>query len=204
MARSVTRKSRTTRGRSAKARAELAVSRPELLVDGSDRLFNAMITDLFSLRSILNTMREKRAEAAGLGGIEYGALLTLARLPRGEIGVQELADRLRLSGAFTTSTVNVLVDKGLVGKAPHPGDKRRVLLSVTDRGAALLTRFGPMRRQVNDVAFEPLTATQFHQFADLIDRLKASTERALALQDYLLKAEDGRGGRPGGDRRRTA
>ena len=57
MARSVTRKSRTTRGRSAKARAELAVSRPELLVDGSDRLFNAMITDLFSLRSILNTMR---------------------------------------------------------------------------------------------------------------------------------------------------
>jgi DNA-binding MarR family transcriptional regulator len=192
----VTRRAKKTRGSSIKAKAVLAVSRPALLVDGSDRLFNEMITDLFSLRSMLNTMRERRAEMAGLGGIEYGALLTLSRLPRGEIGVQELADRLRLSGAFTTSTVNVLVDKGLVGKAPHPGDKRRVLLSVTERGAALLARFAPMRRQVNDVAFEPLTAAQFHQFCDLIGRLTGSTERALALQDYLLKAEDGRSGRP--------
>jgi DNA-binding MarR family transcriptional regulator len=195
----VTRKSKAARGSSAKAKAELAVSRPELLVDGSDRPFNAMITDLFSLRSTLHAMRDKRAEVAGLGGIEYGALLTLSRLPRGEIGVQELADRLRLSGAFTTSTVNVLVDKGLVGKAPHPRDRRRVLLSVTERGAALLARFAPMRRQVNDVAFGPLTATQFQQFCDIVGRLKTSTERALALQDYLLKT-----GNPAGrdDRRR--
>jgi DNA-binding MarR family transcriptional regulator len=193
VARSVTRKSKTTRGNSLKGSAKgkaLAVSRPELLVDGSDRLFNKMINDLFSLRSMLNVMRDKRAEAVGLGGIEYGALLALARLPKGEIGVQELADRLRLSGAFTTSTVNVLVEKGLVGKAPHPSDKRRVLLSVTERGVALLGRFAPMRQQVNDVAFEALTAPQFHQFCDMINRLTQSTERALALQEYLLKGDD--------------
>ncbi len=194
------RKSRVKRGVSAKARTAFAVSRPELLVNGSDSLFNTMINDLFALRSLLNAMRERRAEAAGLGGIEYGALLTLARLAKGEIGVQELADRLRLSGAFTTSTVNALVEKGLVGKSPHPNDKRRVLLSVTERGSALLARFAPLRRQVNDVAFEPLTASQFHQFCDLIGRLAVSTERALALQEYLLKAQEGHSVRSEGRR----
>jgi DNA-binding MarR family transcriptional regulator len=197
------RKTTPSRGSSAKGRAQLAVSRPELLVDGSDGRFNRMMGELLTLRSLLNAMREKRAEAAGLGGIEYGALLTLSRLPGGEVGVQELADRLRLSGAFTTSTVNALVDKGLVAKASHPTDKRRVRLAVTARGGELLARFAPMRRQVNDVAFEPLTATQFHQFCEILSRLTESTERAMALQDYLLKAGGGLGRRREAGRRRA-
>ncbi len=182
----------------------MAVSRPELLADGSDGQFNRMVLGLFTLRSMLHAMREKLAEAVGLGGIEYIALMTLSRHSDGEIGVQELADRLRLSGAFTTSTVNVLVDKGLVAKTAHPTDKRRVRLAVTARGEELLGRFAPMQRQVNDVAFEPLTSTQFQQFCDTIGRLTQSAERATALQEYLLKAEGRPDRRSEGGRRRAA
>lgn len=202
MARSTVRKAPSAGG--ARNRATAAVSRPELLVDGSDQQFNRMVLGLFTLRAMLHSMREKLAEAVGLGGIEYIALVTLARLSDGDIGVQELADRLRLSGAFTTSTINVLVSKGLVAKTGHPTDKRRVRLTVTTRGEDLLDRFAPMQQQVNDVAFEPLTATQFHQLRDIIAKLSQSTERAMALQEYLLKAERGPARRSEGGRRRAA
>ena len=173
------------------------VSRPELLINNSDREFSRLVLGLFTLRNMLFHMGEKHGGSIGLGVIEYIALMILVRVSSvQDVGVQELANLLRLSGAFMTSTVNGLVEKGLVTKSPHPVDGRRICLRATARGADVMAGLGPMQRQVNDVAFGSLSAVEFRQLCDLVQRLIKSAEQATALQEYLLKSRDKYPARP--------
>lgn len=173
-----------------------AVGRAELLVNGSDREFNRLLHGLSGLHRQLSEIGDKSGASIGLGALEHVVLALLARVvPATDIGVQELADMLRLSGAFMTSTVNGLVEKGVVSKSPHPVDGRRICLRVTHRGLELLEHLAPLQRQVNDLAFGSLSAAEFRQLCDLVDRLLGSTEQAGALQDFLLKSSFRKPGR---------
>jgi DNA-binding MarR family transcriptional regulator len=106
----------------------------------------------------------------------------------GNVSVKDVADHLHLSGAFTTVITNKLLQKGLIEKAGHPVDKRRLCLSVTARGREMLERLAPIQRQVNDVQFGCLTAKEFVSLVDMIERLVASSEQAMALQRYLSES----------------
>jgi DNA-binding MarR family transcriptional regulator len=166
------------------------VSRPELLVNNSDREFSRLVLGLFTLRNTLFQIGEKNGASIGLTVIEHISLMVLTRVSSvQDIGVQELANLLRLSGAFMTSTVNGLVEKGLVTKSPHPVDGRRICLRSTERALTLLGELGPVQRQVNDAAFGSLSAAEFRQLCDLVQRLNGSVEQAKSLQDYLLKSQ---------------
>ncbi len=54
--------------------------------------------------------------------------------------IGRVADRVHLSGATVTSIVDRLEEHGLVSRARSTGDKRRVLISLTAEGRALLAR----------------------------------------------------------------
>lgn len=167
------------------------VSRPELLVNNSDREFSRFVLGLFTLRNVLFQIGEKNGASIGLTAIEHISLMILTRVSSvQDLGVQELANTLRLSGAFMTSTVNGLVEKGLVTKSPHPVDGRRICLRSTEKALKLLGQLGPVQRQVNDVAFGSLSAAEFRQLCDLVQRLIGSAEQAKSLQDYLLKSRE--------------
>jgi DNA-binding MarR family transcriptional regulator len=103
----------------------------------------------------------------------------------GDVSVKDVADHLHLSGAFTTVITNKLLSKGLIEKAGHPVDKRRLCLTVTARGRDMLDRLAPVQRKVNDVQFGCLTAKEFALLADMVERLVKSSEQAMALQRYL-------------------
>lgn len=176
--------------------APAVVGRAELLVNGSDRAFNLLLHNLSALRARLGELGDKNGASVGLGPLEHVVLNLLARtVPATDVGVQELAHMLRLSGAFMTSTVNGLVDKGAVSKSPHPVDGRRICLRVTPRGLDLLAGLAPLQRQLNDLAFGGLSASEFRQLCDLVARLLDSVEQAGALQDFLLRSPFRRQGR---------
>jgi DNA-binding MarR family transcriptional regulator len=60
---------------------------------------------------------------------------------RGEpISPGELAQRLDLSPPAVTALVDRLVEADLVARAPHPTDRRRVQISLTERARALGAR----------------------------------------------------------------
>jgi DNA-binding MarR family transcriptional regulator len=50
----------------------------------------------------------------------------------------EIGERLVVKGATVTGIVDTLLRRGWVERAPHPNDRRRVLVSITDAGRALL------------------------------------------------------------------
>ena len=174
-------------GRLAKPRFPLTVSRPELLADGSDRDFRHLVHGLFGFLARHERIRAGHGRAIGLGGIEYTTLISIAHLSaEGDVSVKRVAAHLHVSGAFITSTVQRLVQRGIVHKQIDREDRRRVTLSVSREGHALLEGLAAMQREVNDVEFGSLSRDEFRVLIGLVDRLIESGERAVALQDYLL------------------
>ena len=164
----------------------LTTSRKALLVDGSDHAFRQLVHTLLAFLARHETVREGHAAAIGLAGIEYTVLISVKYLAAEDhVSVRELAAHLHLSGAFITTVSNKLQQMGLLDKLVDPADRRRLRLTVTQAGDALLASLNPTQRQVNDVQFDCLSADEFHQLLGSVERLVESSERAIALQRYL-------------------
>jgi DNA-binding MarR family transcriptional regulator len=177
----------TARQAGRELRSPLTISRPELLVGGSDREFRRLVHSLFGFLARHERIRSGHAKVVGLAGIEYTALISIAHLAtEGCVSIKRLADHLHLSGAFITSTVGRLVRLGLVHKRTDPRDRRRVALTVSAKGHALLEKLAPTQRRVNDVEFGCLDRGEFQLLIDIVDRLIERGDRAVALQVYLL------------------
>src|SRR5439155_13862841 len=100
------------------------------------------------------------------------------------------ADHLHLSGAFITSVVGRLLNLGLIHKRADASDRRRVNLTVSAKGHAALAQLAPVQRQVNDIEFDGINREEFRFLLDIVDRMIASGDRAVALQNYLLSSLD--------------
>jgi DNA-binding MarR family transcriptional regulator len=165
----------------------LTISRPELLSGGQDRQVRHLVHGLFGFAAHHERIRSGHARLIGLAGIEYTVLIAIAHLSRdGDVNVKAVADHLYLSGAFITAVAGRLLRRGLIHKAADAGDRRRVTLTVSDKGRAALERLAPIQRRVNDVEFGCLSPQEFELLTGIVDRLIESGARAVALQNYLL------------------
>ncbi len=192
-----TRKTSTARTRAAasasepaprrrKQRAPLTISRPELLIDGSDAHYRQLVHNLFAFAARHEAVRAGHGARIGLTGIEYTFLVSIGHLEdEDDVSVKQLADHLHLSGPFATTMVGKLIQRGLVAKEVDANDRRRVSLKVTQVGHDLLASLAPVQRQVNDVQFACLTRAEFETLLALLEKLIRSADEALALQGYL-------------------
>ena len=179
----------TSGNRQAARRPSLTVSRPELLIDGSDRRFRHLVHDLFSFLACHEEIRSGHAKSIGLAGIEYTVLISIAHLAQdGDVGVIDVAQHLHVSGAFVTTVCQRLQTLGLIDKAVDPKDRRRVSLSVSAEGRERLAALAPIQRQVNDAEFASLTREDFLALSRIVEQLIECGERAVALQRYLHTA----------------
>lgn len=92
--------------------------------------------------AIVRTARRLRQEAAGTGGeLTPTAVAALATVERhGPLTPSELAEIERIKRPTATRTLRVLVEAGLVDRAPDPADGRSALLSVNASGRERLRR----------------------------------------------------------------
>jgi DNA-binding MarR family transcriptional regulator len=177
---------RRPRERSAKT-PPLTISRPEMLVDGSDREFRRLVHGLFGFFARHEAVRSGHAARIGLVGIEYTVLISIRHLSaeEGDVNVSRLANHLHLSAAFVTKVTNKLLKSGLIHKTVDPADRRRVKLEVSSKGDDLLAELAPAQRQVNDVQFGCLSANDFRQLLKMTERLIESGDQAIRLQNYM-------------------
>lgn len=146
----------TSKRRSARADrpADLTVSLPQFLADGSDLKFRELVADLFAAVAGMLALRRALAASVGLSAAEYATLLAAWHLQKkGPVGINTLARQLHIAAANVTSEVGKLVTKGLLDKRPHPRDTRAVLVEVTPRGGAVLSDLTPLLRRINDRLF---------------------------------------------------
>src|ERR1700733_4252436 len=180
---------RTARPSSGQTRkkAPLTISRPEMLVSGSARLFPRLVHTLFGSPARHEAIRSGHGARIGLAGIEYTTLISIRHLDaeEGDVNVNRVAEHLHLSGPFVTNITNKLLKRGLIHKSIDPADRRRVKLQVSEKGDALLAELAPVQRQVNDAEFGCLSQAEFLQLLGLVERLIVSSEDAVRLQAYL-------------------
>ena len=166
--------------------ALLTASKPELLDKDGDRMFRGLLYDYFAFSRGLDAARAKFARYADLSQTQYLILIAVVHSSQDEpMGINQIADRLYLSGAFITNEVNRLVSDGLMEKSAHPIDGRRVQLTVTERGLALLMRLATFQRPVNDALFDVLTRDEFKMLSQLLGRLAANGDRAVKLAEHI-------------------
>lgn len=171
--------------------APLTVSRPELLVDGSDDEFRKLVHGLFALAARHEAVRNGHADYIGLPGIQYTILIAIGHLEaNGPVTVKMIADHLHVSGSFITLETGKLVRDGLITKTRRADDRRHVSLVLTDQGRQLLDRLAPRQRRVNDVQFDGLTRKEFDTLLNLVERLIESSDQARSLQKYLAETEE--------------
>jgi DNA-binding MarR family transcriptional regulator len=161
------------------------VSRPALLVKGSDAEFRRLIHDLIAYGHRLDACRDAFAAIAGISGVQYEIVMLVSRADGLSIG--EVAARLHRSGAFITIEANKLVAEGVLEKASDPADGRKVLLRLTEKGFGLLERMAPYQRRINDLLFERLDGRRFRETRKLAEDLLASGDRAVAMLEFLLR-----------------
>jgi DNA-binding MarR family transcriptional regulator len=166
----------------------LTVSRPDLLVNGSDQDFRAVVHGLLAFAARLEGVRSGFAGILGLTGIQYTILISVSHLERvSEVSVSMIADHLHVSGAFVTIECGKLLKQGLLAKRTDPKDRRRVCLSVTRKGAELLQKLAPAQVQVNDVLFSFLDADRFRQFCEMVKPMTECGDEAVALLKFLSR-----------------
>lgn len=104
-----------------------------------------LLADLrHSLRRFL-AFSEDAAQSVGLTPAQHQALLAIKGFP-GTISVGELAARLIVRHHSAVGLVDRLIEQGHVRRAGDTTDRRRVNLSLTPRGEALLARLSAAHR----------------------------------------------------------
>jgi DNA-binding MarR family transcriptional regulator len=169
------------RGRtSIRAGAFLTATRPALLERGSDKRFRALVYDLLTIASRMDTVREHIARRMMLTGPQYSLLMSIAQQhAKGGVGVGALARLLHVSSAFVATETGRLAQAGLVEKRPNPEDGRGVILNVTRAGMAALEDNAAEICAINDAFFGELDRASFEAVSAAVAAIVAGSRKAM-------------------------
>jgi len=138
------------------------VTNGALMERGSDRRFRALVNDLFTIASRMETVRAHLGARVGITGPQYSVLIAVAHL-QGEQGVSvsAVAQAMHVSSAFIASETGKMARLGLLLKQSNPHDRRGVLLSLAPAGRLKIDRVSPEIRAINDLFFGVLDVPSF-------------------------------------------
>jgi DNA-binding MarR family transcriptional regulator len=158
----------------------LSVTRPEILVDGSDREFRRLIHRMLIGSVRLDAVREHIAGRIGVSGTQYTMLMSVLHL-QGTAGISigGLADYLEVSGPHVTAIVGKLVTRGFVRKAVNPKDRRGVLVRLTPMGRKRLLQAFDFIASVNDRLFEGVGREEYRTVGGFHAKFVRNTQATL-------------------------
>jgi DNA-binding MarR family transcriptional regulator len=84
-----------------------------------------------------------------------------------------IAERLLVTTASVTSLLDTLERRNLVERQADPGDRRRLLVALTDEGRALVDRFLPEVVALQTAAMAHLSEPQRRQLLQLLTKVRA-------------------------------
>lgn len=102
----------------------------------------------------------------GLTVPQVKALWFLAHHAPSTVG--ELANGLGIAMATASEAVDRLVERSLIERRAHPADRRRVMLTLTDQGRAMMDDLLAVRRRQMRAAFERLPAADRAGFVNAL------------------------------------
>ena len=117
--------------------------------------------------ALLREFDRRRREVADLSASGFQALAILDGAGEPLPG-HVVAERLLVSSASMTSLFDTLERRGLIARDPHPVDRRKVLIRLTDEGRATVDQMLPIVHAASTEAFADLSAGDREQLIDLL------------------------------------
>jgi DNA-binding MarR family transcriptional regulator len=172
----------------------LSVTRPEILIDGSDGEFRRLIHRMLIGQARLAAVRECIAGRIGVSGTQYTMLMSVLHL-QGTTGVSitALAGYLEVTGPHVTGIIGTLVAGGFVRKAVNPKDRRGVLVKLTPAGRKKLLQAFAFISAVNDRLFEGVGREEYRAVASFNAKFIRNTKATL---DWIGRQPGGAGRSP--------
>lgn len=96
----------------------------------------------------------------------------LRHIRGGQCTVSDLAEAKNISRPATSQAVDMLVNKGLIVRAPDARDRRQIQLSLTDSGDALLDAIFEDTRQWMMQTLSPLSDEELQDLGQAMESLK--------------------------------
>src|SRR5262249_28980661 len=175
-----------------------SVSAPSLLQGGSDRIFQKLIFNLFTISARIEQVRVHYAFRMGVSGPQYSLLRAVAFLQGSEgVSVGIAAEHLHVTSAFITAQSRALLQRGFLKKKEDPTDRRVSRLSLTLKGERLVDEIVEEVRPINDVVFGTLQKSDLKPLSAIMEKLVVSSRAAIVQissqdQRVLLSNRDKR------------
>lgn len=100
-----------------------------------------------------------------------------------------IAGRLLITSGTMTSLLDTLERRGLVRRVPHPSDRRKLLIDITEEARAVLDRMMPRVHGASRDAFAVLSDAECETLVGLLERVQ---ERLEVLGRQALPAAEER------------
>lgn len=120
----------------------------------------------------------------------FNVLQALVNTPGAHLEPCDIADRLLVSRPSVTGLLDTLEGKELISRAPHPADRRRVIVRLTDAGRALLDAHYPNHYAMLDRLFADLDDAELGQLVTLLRRLQGAVPASLRDEQRAPADED--------------
>lgn len=89
-----------------------------------------------------------------------------------------IAERLLITTGSMTSMLNTLERRALVRRMPHPADRRKLLVSITPEGAAIVDEMLPsLHSRERTIIGAALSKAEQKQLRAMLAKVQASVER---------------------------
>lgn len=113
-----------------------------------------------------------------LFGLRISEWRLIAVLAESEgLSQQGLGARTQMDKVTVSRAAIALVDRGLVGRAPNPGDQRSHVLTLTPAGRALYAEVAPKALEIERRLFGAFDASELAQFRSMLARIEAAVGR---------------------------
>jgi DNA-binding MarR family transcriptional regulator len=84
-----------------------------------------------------------------------------------------IGDRLLVTSGTMTSVLDTLERRGLIRRVPHPSDRRKLLIDITDEARRVLDRMLPRVHGASRDAFAVLSDAECETLVALLERVQA-------------------------------
>jgi DNA-binding MarR family transcriptional regulator len=150
----------------ARADRELEEEFPQVDSLASDVVINIWRTAALLSEDLVRVLRPYSITLTGF------RVLMMLRVAGGTLSPAEIAARLGSARATVTGVLDSLEKRRAVQREPHPGDRRRLRVSITDRGLELLDALLPTYFMHERSAVAALDAERQEQLVELLGALQ--------------------------------
>ncbi len=141
---------------------------------GADRASAEAAANLVRTTSLwMAEVSRRRREVADLSPSGFQALAILEGAGE-RLASTVIANRLLISTASMTSLLDTLERRGLVVRDPHPQDRRKILVRLTEAGKALVDEMLPIVHGAATDVFSTLAEAEREILVELLGRLQES------------------------------